>query len=140
MAHTPDWTEKAEAEYKREQEDLEADGKGAFFLHLFFLAVILAVMAALYVVKCLITGEDFLPRHREDAWWLLLVVGYIPFMSMMERFDGKRELREKRLIRLEMKIDSLMSQQDASMEQDVKFQRDVQRAISDIDLQARGLL
>jgi hypothetical protein len=112
MPSKPDWKKEAEKKYKSEQEDLNRDVKSGFTLHLFLLAVIAVVFGAVYVVKWLIVGGDFLPSNRDAIWAIAVVGGGIPFTYVMERLDRKREVREQRLIRLEMKIDTLLGKHE----------------------------
>jgi hypothetical protein len=111
MQDTPDWKERAEAEYKKEREGIRADVKVGFYLLLFVYIFLGVVFGAIYVVKWMIVGGDFLPSNHDAVWIIAIVVGGIPFSYVLEWQDRKREVREQRLIRLEMKIDVLLDRQ-----------------------------
>lgn len=107
MADTPDWKKEAEEKYKDEREDMNAEVKSGFYFHLFLYLLIGVVFGIIYVVNWMIVGGNFLP-NREAAWLIAAFIGGVPFTYLMERHDRIREVREQRLIRLEMKIDALL--------------------------------
>jgi hypothetical protein len=112
MPKTSEWKEKAEAEYKREKEDVEADGKAIFALYVFYLIILVILFGTIYFVKWMIVGGNFLPHSWSDAaWGIVAVFGFLPISYLVERRDKAKEIREQRLIRLEMKIDTVLDGQ-----------------------------
>lgn len=107
MPSTPDWKKEAEEQYKDEREDINAEVKSGFYFYLFFYLCFGAVAGIIYVINWLVVGGAFLPSDHESVWVIAIALGGIPFTYLMERHDRIRELREQRLIRLEMKIDAL---------------------------------
>ncbi len=127
MPSTPDWKKRAENQYNNERENLNDEIKSRFYLYLLIFGVFGVIFGAFYVVRWMIVGGDFLPSHHESLWTIIVIAGYVPFTYVMERFDRKREIREQRLIRIEMKIDALLDKQD-----DVESQlRNIKGAVRD---------
>jgi hypothetical protein len=108
MADTPDWEKEAEAKYKDEREDMNADVKSGVYFHLFLYLSLAVVAGIIYVIYWMVVGGTFLPSDHNAGWVIAIAVGGIPFTYLMERRDRIREVREQRLIRLEMKIDALL--------------------------------
>jgi hypothetical protein len=111
MPGTPDWKTEAEAKHEREQEEIRAKVKSGFYLQSFLLVFAGLVIGAVYVVKCLVAGESVVPSSRDAVWLAIVIVGMFPCNYLLERHDRIREVREQRLIRLEMKMNALMDSQ-----------------------------
>ncbi len=140
MSDTVDWKKKAEAEYQNEKESIRDEVRTGLYLHLIIYTVLGVVFGLVYVIRWMIVGDSFLPSNHDAIWAIGVFVGGIPCVYLMDRNDRISEIREQRLVRLELKIDALMNQQDASSARYEELQRDVQRTMSDTDLHIRGLL
>ncbi|MBS1798448.1 MAG: hypothetical protein JSS95_01345 [Acidobacteria bacterium] len=140
MADTPDWKKKAKAEYENEEERIRTDVKAGFYLHLFIFVFLGVVFGAIYVIRWMIVRDNFLPSSHDAAWMIAIAIGAVPFIYFTDRHDRIREVREQRLIRLEMKIDAMLAEQDALLARYEELLRDVRRTMSDTELHIRGIL
>lgn len=111
MPSTPDWKKEAEEEDEKEQKKVNAQAKSRFYLLSFLLVFVGVIMATFHVVWWLVVGGNFLPPKGEAVWVVAGMVGAYPLTYFIERYDRIREIREQRLIRLEMKLDALLDRQ-----------------------------
>jgi hypothetical protein len=87
---------------------MNAEVKSGFYFHLFLYLFLGVVAGVIYVIHWMVVGGTFLPSDHNTVWVIAIAVGFLPFTYLMERRDRIREIREQRLIRLEMKIDALL--------------------------------
>jgi hypothetical protein len=112
MPSTPDWEKEAEKKYDREQEDIRHESKAGFAFQILLVVVMAFLFVIGHLVEWMFDGGNLIPSGSEVAWALgglaiTLAGGYIS-----ERYEEAKSMREQRLIRLEMKIDTLLDKQD----------------------------
>jgi hypothetical protein len=112
MPSTPDWEKEAEKKYDREREDIRHESKARFAFYILLVGVVVFIFGVGHLVEWMFDGGNLIPSGSEVTWALgglaiTLAGGYLG-----ERYEEAKSIREQRLIRLEMKIDTLLDRQD----------------------------
>jgi hypothetical protein len=112
MQDSSDWKKRAEAEHKRERKDIEQEGKSGLALYVVFGVLWAVVFGVVHIAEWMFRGGKLLPSSFGVGMAVLWFVGALAFGYISERHEKATSIREERLIRLEMKLDTLLNRHD----------------------------
>ncbi len=112
MPSTPDWEKEVESKYEREREETRYTSRISVFFSIIVLVGASVVFGAVQLVRWGLMGESLLPAKTDIYWFVGMVVWLVILPPVFERWDEARKLRIRRLIRLEMKIDTLLDKHE----------------------------
>jgi hypothetical protein len=115
MFYKDEWNKAADAQFASELKSAKEEGRSSFAVEAGFGIFFLIILGVVRGIKWLFFAS---PPTRDDLWWVLWVVVGVP---ICERIVGPmreaRELRAKRAIRIEMKLDALLKEQETLAEE-----------------------
>lgn len=115
MFYQDEWHKAADEQFASEVKAAREEGRSNLAVEVGFGIFFSIIFGVIWGVRWLFFAS---PPRRDDLWWLLFVAVGIP---IGERIVGPlrqaRELRAKRAIRIEMKLDALLKAQESLAEE-----------------------